>query len=370
MYSFANPKTLTALLHCIGLLVMRYLLAARLRILLTTDQKVCRITMSDFSTSGSTITNSSHGNELLAMIRNIVPPLTYDKHKGQDGRIAVIGGCKEYTGAPYFAAMSAYRVGCDLSHVFCTEGAAPVIKSYSPDLIVHPELDVSDPVAAIQKWLPRMHGIVIGPGLGRDDKILQTVKELIGLIKASNIPMVIDADGLFLLVQSPDIIQGYQSAILTPNIVEFKHLYRKMLGRDPDPSNAVANVQELSKALGNVTVCLKGMDDIISDGRNVIVCASKGSPRRCGGQGDILSGTMGVFNFWAHQASSQANQTNDYILSSFGPPSCAAYAACLLTKRSSHLAFAEHKRSMSTTDVLAKVPQAFSEQYETFKSGL
>lgn len=44
------------------------------------------------------------------MIRNIVPPLTYDKHKGQDGRIAVIGGCKEYTGAPYFAAMSAYRV--------------------------------------------------------------------------------------------------------------------------------------------------------------------------------------------------------------------------------------------------------------------
>ncbi|PIK44315.1 putative ATP-dependent (S)-NAD(P)H-hydrate dehydratase [Apostichopus japonicus] len=235
------------------------------------------------------------------MIRNIVPPLTYDKHKGQDGRIAVIGGCKEYTGAPYFAAMSAYRVGCDLSHVFCTEGAAPVIKSYSPDLIVHPELDVSDSVAAIHKWLPRMHSIVIGPGLGRDDKILQTVKELIGLIKASNIPTVIDADGLFLVAQSPDVIQGYQSAILTPNIVEFKHLYRKMVGRDPDPNNAVVNVQELSKALGNVTVCLKGSDDIISDGRNVIVCASKGSPRRCGGQGDILSEPW-VFNFWAHQA--------------------------------------------------------------------
>lgn len=329
--------------------------------------------MADFSglgsTTGSIITTNSHGNELLSTIKHIIPPLTYEKHKGQDGRISVIGGCKEYTGAPYFAAMSAYRVGCDLSHVFCTEGAAPVIKTYSPDLIVHPELDVPDPVTAIKKWLPRMHGVVIGPGLGRDDKTLGIVKELIGVIRASSIPAVIDADGLFLLTQWPEAIYGYQSAILTPNIVEFKHLYRKMCGKDPDPSAAMAAVQELSRALGNVTVCLKGKEDIISDGRNVIVCATKGSPRRCGGQGDILSGTMGVFNFWAHQIS-QAGHIKDYILSSFGPTSCAAYAACLLTKRSSQLAFAERKRSMSTSDVLSKVPIAFSEQFETFKSGL
>ncbi|KAI3681610.1 hypothetical protein L6452_36410 [Arctium lappa] len=59
------------------------------------------------------------------------------------GRIAVIGGCREYTGAPYFSAISALKIGADLSHVFCTKDVAPVIKGYSPELIVHPLLEES-----------------------------------------------------------------------------------------------------------------------------------------------------------------------------------------------------------------------------------
>ncbi|KAI9464632.1 putative sugar kinase [Lactarius psammicola] len=52
------------------------------------------------------------------------------------GRVGVLGGDLEYTGAPFFAAISAQRVGVDLSHVICSPTAADVIKSYSPDLIV------------------------------------------------------------------------------------------------------------------------------------------------------------------------------------------------------------------------------------------
>ncbi|MBV97263.1 ATP-dependent (S)-NAD(P)H-hydrate dehydratase, partial [Eschrichtius robustus] len=76
----------------------------------------------------------------LQLVRNVVPPLAAWQHKGQAGRIGVVGGCPEYTGAPYFAAISALKVGADLSHVFSTQDAAPVIKSYSPELIVHPVL--------------------------------------------------------------------------------------------------------------------------------------------------------------------------------------------------------------------------------------
>lgn len=68
-------------------------------------------------------------------------------HKGQAGRVGVVGGSAEYTGAPYFAAFSALRTGCDLAHVFCLPQAAPVIKAYSPDLIVHPLLGYSDKVS-------------------------------------------------------------------------------------------------------------------------------------------------------------------------------------------------------------------------------
>ena len=62
-------------------------------------------------------------------VRSLVPPLDEARHKGQAGRVGVVGGCREYTGAPFFAAMSALRVGADLSHVFCVTAAAPVIKA-------------------------------------------------------------------------------------------------------------------------------------------------------------------------------------------------------------------------------------------------
>jgi ATP-dependent NAD(P)H-hydrate dehydratase len=76
----------------------------------------------------------------LKAFRACIPPLSYATHKGSAGRIGVVGGSLEYTGAPYFAAISAMKAGGDLGHVFCPEAAAPVIKSYSPELIVHPLL--------------------------------------------------------------------------------------------------------------------------------------------------------------------------------------------------------------------------------------
>ena len=45
-----------------------------------------------------------------------------------------------HSGAPYYAAISSLKAGADLSHVYCMEAAASVIKSYSPELIVHPVL--------------------------------------------------------------------------------------------------------------------------------------------------------------------------------------------------------------------------------------
>lgn len=77
------------------------------------------------------------------ILKAITPSLDPSKHKGQAGKVAVIGGCREYTGAPYFSAISALKIGADLSHIFCTKDAAPVIKGYSPELIVHPILEES-----------------------------------------------------------------------------------------------------------------------------------------------------------------------------------------------------------------------------------
>ena len=78
--------------------------------------------------------------QLLQQARALVPPLLAARHKGQAGRVVVVGGSAEYAGAPYFAAAAALRCGADLATVLAAVAAAPVIKSYSPELIVHPAL--------------------------------------------------------------------------------------------------------------------------------------------------------------------------------------------------------------------------------------
>uniref|UniRef100_A0A671W252 ATP-dependent (S)-NAD(P)H-hydrate dehydratase n=1 Tax=Sparus aurata TaxID=8175 RepID=A0A671W252_SPAAU len=294
-------------------------------------------------------------DDTLSLVKNIVPPLTSKKHKGQDGRIGIIGGCQDYTGAPYFAAISALKVGADLSHVFCTKDAATVIKSYSPELIVHPVLDSPNAVEEIEKWLPRLHGLVVGPGLGREDLLLKTVIEK---SKARDIPIVIDADGLWLVTQQPAVIQGYQKGILTPNFMEFTRLYESLVG-PMDSSDHQRNVMQLSVAMGNLTLVLKGEQDLITDGSKVISCSVEGSGRRCGGQGDLLSGSLGVLAHWAHAASAAGT------LRSVNPSMVAAFGACSLTRQCNSQAFQRHGRSTTTTDMIQEIGTAFKKLFES-----
>uniref|UniRef100_A0A7P0T9R3 ATP-dependent (S)-NAD(P)H-hydrate dehydratase n=2 Tax=Homo sapiens TaxID=9606 RepID=A0A7P0T9R3_HUMAN len=294
----------------------------------------------------------------LQLVRNIIPPLSSTKHKGQDGRIGVVGGCQEYTGAPYFAAISALKVGADLSHVFCASAAAPVIKAYSPELIVHPVLDSPNAVHEVEKWLPRLHALVVGPGLGRDDALLRNVQGILEVSKARDIPVVIDADGLWLVAQQPALIHGYRKAVLTPNHVEFSRLYDAVLRGPMDSDDSHGSVLRLSQALGNVTVVQKGERDILSNGQQVLVCSQEGSSRRCGGQGDLLSGSLGVLVHWALLAGPQKTNGSSPLL-------VAAFGACSLTRQCNHQAFQKHGRSTTTSDMIAEVGAAFSKLFET-----
>ncbi|KAM5312933.1 ATP-dependent (S)-NAD(P)H-hydrate dehydratase isoform 3-T3 [Glossophaga mutica] len=247
------------------------------------------------------------------LVRNIIPPLATKKHKGQDGRIGIVGGCQD---------------------------------------------DSPDAVQEVEKWLPRLHALVVGPGLGRDDAVLENVKGILEASKARAIPVIIDADGLWLIAQQPALIQGYQKAVLTPNHMEFIRLCEAVL-RDPvDGSDCRGAVLRLSQALGNVTVVQKGEQDVISDGKQVLECSLQGSNRRCGGQGDLLSGSLGVLVHWALHAGPE--KTNG-----FSPLLVAAFGACSLTRQCNHQAFQKHGRSTTTTTMIAEIGPAFSKLFET-----
>ena len=153
-------------------------------------------------------------DQLMSALDDLVPPLTRTNHKGQHGKVGVVGGCLEYTGAPYFAAMSAIKVGADLAHVFCTPAAAGPLKTYSPELIVLPylpegeeahlagaaeEIQASAVARSAQRvgaWLPRLTCLIIGPGLGDDPGVVEASRAVLLEARRQGLPLIIDGSGL------------------------------------------------------------------------------------------------------------------------------------------------------------------------------
>ncbi|XP_010546846.1 PREDICTED: ATP-dependent (S)-NAD(P)H-hydrate dehydratase isoform X1 [Tarenaya hassleriana] len=303
-----------------------------------------------------------------SVLRTLTPVLDPKLHKGQAGKIAIIGGCREYTGAPYFAAISALKIGADLSHVFCTKDAAPVIKSYSPELIVHPVLEESYSLSGlsgedrgkiskkvlgeVSKWMERFDCLVIGPGLGRDPFLLECVSKIMKLARESNIPFVVDGDGLFLITDSINLVSDYPLAVLTPNVNEYKRLVQKVLNCEVNEQNAQEQLCSLAREIGGVTILRKGKSDLISDGKTVKSVSIYGSPRRCGGQGDILSGSVAVFLSWARQLSSPSEAKETVGSSSENPAISGCVAASGLLRKAALLAFEKKKRSTLTSDII------------------
>lgn len=324
--------------------------------------------------------------------------------------------------------------GADLSHIFCAEEAAIPIKSFSPELIVHPVLRtrasvavasgvsapaagapdevprdhpaVKDVVAKVRAWLPRMDSLVIGPGLGRDAMVQACARGILAEARILGLPVVLDADGLWLVAQDVSVVRGYANAVLTPNVVEFARLADAVTRDDASVKLGVAGgveqVRALAAALGNVTILQKGATDMISDGRMVVECDEAGSPRRCGGQGDVVSGLAGLFLSWAASkdrrdavlartagrtatgargagsgggepdegAAAAAAVAEPAALSSAESgsgggdeaPSAtvnAALGASLLTRHAARVSFAAHGRGMTTPDLMAALPAAF-----------
>lgn len=200
-----------------------------------------------------------------------------------------------------------------------------MIKTYSPNLMVHPLMrqspgpessnqsstsESTDNIAQrIIDMLSRLHALVIGPGLGRDPLMQDTVARVVKAAREQGMPVVLDADALQVVQKNPEIVRGYNLAVLTPNVVEFGRLC-KALGVEEEVQKAVegakagegnketAKVEALARILKGVTIVQKGPSDFISDGETTLTVDLTGGLKRSGGQGDTLTGSIATFLGW------------------------------------------------------------------------
>ncbi len=222
-------------------------------------------------------------------------------HKGNNGRILIVGGNKDYAGAPAIAGMAAIGAGVDLVYVAAPLKAAEAIKSTSPDLIVKSldgdklSLNHSD---EILKIADDVDAVLIGPGAGIDPETSKLFNVLVTKIKK---PIVLDADALKQVELS--LIKNRDDIILTPHIFEFKSFFkvRNDLKLDIDSydfSKVDENVTEFQQIARQIkgSVIVKGQNDLILSGTKFRINKSGNPGMTVGGTGDALAGiATGLF---------------------------------------------------------------------------
>lgn len=194
------------------------------------------------------------------------------------------------------------------------------------------------------------------------------LRGVVDAAKARNTPLVFDADGLFFVASAPEIVQSYDRALLTPNVVEFERLWSSVVGSDEAGADDGADrVATLAGKLG-VTILRKGEVDVISNGIATTSCDIAGSPRRCGGQGDVVSGLAGMFLSWVASAPRRAKAlgaagAGDGEADVAEQVVTAALGASALTRCAAETAFDSRGRSMTTPDLMSALPDAFEKLF-------
>lgn len=200
--------------------------------------------------------------------------------------VRLVAGSPGMTGAAALAAAAAHRAGAGMV-TLSTPGAEPE----APAEIVGKRLSAFDWAGAVLDDLHRYHALVVGPGMGREEYTVASVRQT---ILESPVPTVVDGDGLFALAWSSEgaaaVLRRRQAAtVLTPHEGE----YGLLTGSRPGPDRLLA-----ARRLAADTRCvvvLKGPTTVIAgpDGDTRVVTASD-ARLATAGTGDVLSGIVGA----------------------------------------------------------------------------
>ena len=223
-----------------------------------------------------------------AWLRDVLPPLQAEMHKGDRGRVLVVGGGDGMAGAAIFAAKSAARSGAGLIKIAAHESSVRAAQANNPDLMTVTTALGEELEPALGEALAWADAVVLGPGLGRGAARERFARNVLG---ASRGAVLLDADGLMAFRCCAAELKGLlagRSALLTPHRGEFAALFPELAERTRrDPFGAATEAANAIQA----GVLLKGVPTVVAaPGVRALVSASGNPGLATGGTGDVLSG--------------------------------------------------------------------------------
>ncbi|HEX4634420.1 MAG TPA: NAD(P)H-hydrate dehydratase [Gemmatimonadales bacterium] len=261
-----------------------------------------------------------------------LPPLEARMHKGDRGRVTVIGGAAGMSGAALHAARAALAAGAGLVKLIAGPETVAAARASLPDVLtVESKLSGALEPAAVEavEWAD---ALVIGPGLGREPErkgVLQAA------VARRPIPTVVDADALTLWEGTAP---GSRPVVFTPHLGEFRAALGDALADEAANDRWAAAARAAQQLSG--TVLLKGVPTVIAGVSGPAHVVASGNPGLAtGGSGDLLAGFIGAF-----------------LARGLPPVAAAALGAHALGRAAEQGARDWTARSLRPADVLASLP--------------
>ena len=217
---------------------------------------------------------------------------TLTAHKGDFGRILLVGGSDVFSGAPALMSMAALRTGVDIVYTASPEKTAHDIASMSPNLIsiklkgshLNPEN-----IETLKDYLGVVDVVVAGPGVGLLSETREFMKAFVEAVEKAGKPLLLDADGLKAFAEFKRPLKV--PLVLTPHAGEYAVLTGNKLPEELD--QRISEVKKAAAELGAI-ILLKGKIDIVSNGKRVKLNFTGNPGMTVGGTGDVLSGVVGA----------------------------------------------------------------------------
>jgi NAD(P)H-hydrate epimerase len=223
-----------------------------------------------------------------SMVRKYIRPRKPNSRKGDNGKVLVVGGSYMYHGAPILSSLAALRTGCDLVYTAVPKVNAPSTRAISADLIVIPLADSKLTRGSVNKLLGQIpvgiDSATIGMGLAVED--IEALKLLVKSLIERDVRLSLDASAL-----RKEILPTIKAknVLVTPHASEFERLFGEKISEN---KNTRISIVEKHAKKNSITILLKGMDDIISNGTKTLVNSKKTPAMTVGGTGDVLSGIV------------------------------------------------------------------------------
>ncbi len=217
----------------------------------------------------------------------MLPHPSAESDKYRRGVLGLVAGSEQYTGAAVLSAGGAIKGGAGMVRLVSAAPAVSVVRQHWPEAVLT-TYDPDRPGQAIEA-AGRVQAWAIGPGIGTGD----TAHELLATVLASDVPVLIDADGLTVLAANRELLPRRGPTLITPHAGELARLLKA--DRADIEAQRLHYATAAAAELG-ITVLLKGSTTVIAqpgEGLPVWVNSTGSSFLATAGSGDVLSGLAG-----------------------------------------------------------------------------